>query len=68
VKRFLTVLAAGALALPLVACGGGGGGGDSSDGIVGRLTGDPDDEVTSQLEKLVEKAVARTTSDEPIPD
>jgi hypothetical protein len=67
VKRFLTVFALGALALPLCACGGGGGG-DSSDGIVGRLTGDPDDEVTPAIEKLVEKAVARTTSDEPIDD
>ena len=66
-KRFLTVLALGTLALPLAACGGGHGG-DSSDGIVGRLTGDPDDEVTPTLEKLVDKATSRTTSDAPIDD
>jgi hypothetical protein len=67
VKRKTTLLALLALALPLVACGGGGHG-DSSDGIVGRLTGDPDDEVASDLEKLVDKALARSTSDEPIDD
>ena len=66
-KRFLTVAALGLVALPLAACGGGHGG-DSSDGIVGRLTGDPDDQVTPTLEQLVEKAVARTTSDAPIDD
>lgn len=66
-KRFLTVCALGALALPLAACGGGHGG-DSSNGIVGRLTGDPDDEVTHDLEKLVDRAVSRSTSDAPIDD
>jgi len=66
-KRILTLLALGALALPLAACGGGGGH-DGSQGIVGRLTGDPDDEVTRDLEKLVDRALVRTTAEDPIDD
>ena len=66
-KRTLPLFALLALSLPLAACGGGGHG-DSSSGVVGRLTGDPDDEVARDLEVLVDKALARTTSDEPIGD
>ena len=59
----------GALLLTLAACGGSGGGGnDDSKGIVGRLTGDPDDEVARDLEKLVDKALDRGLDDAPIDD
>ncbi|MBL9085930.1 MAG: hypothetical protein JNM10_02205 [Planctomycetia bacterium] len=65
--RRLALLALAALAsLPLTACGGSGGG--DGPGIVGRLTGDPDDEVSPQLQSLVEKALDRGETDAPIDD
>lgn len=65
--RRLALLALAALAsLPLTACGGSGGG--NGPGIVGRLTDDPDDEVSPQLQSLVEKALDRTETDAPIDD
>jgi hypothetical protein len=59
------------LAASLCACGHGGGGGTAGSnpsGIVGRLTGDPDDEVTPALEDQVFRAVKRGEDDDPIPD
>ncbi len=68
-KRTRTLAALVFVALVVPACGGGGGGrNDSSDGIVGRLTGDPDDEVSRDLEVLVDKALQRTTAQDPIDD
>ena len=50
---------------------GGGGGGSASNsgatpGIVGQLTGDPDDEVSPQLQDLVGQALARNADDDPL--
>ena len=66
-----------ALALTLGAVGCNNGGGDSAsgssvatvttaNGVVGQLTGDADDDVSPQLQDLVEDALARGDSDEPL--
>ena len=66
-SRRIALLALAVVAsLPLSACGGSGGG--DGPGIVGRLTGDPDDEVSPQLQSLVEKALDRNETDAPIDD
>ena len=57
----------------LIGCGGSSSGGSSSaatapatTGTVGQLTGDPDDEVSSDLQLLVAQAIALDESDEPL--
>ena len=50
----------------LAACGGSGG--RSADGIVFRLTGDDDSEVSNDVENLVEKAFAIPADGDPIDD
>lgn len=59
-------LAIAAAVTPLAACGGSGG--RSADGIVARLTGDDDSEVSDGVENLVEKAFAVPADGDPIPD
>jgi ABC-type glycerol-3-phosphate transport system substrate-binding protein len=65
-RSALLLAAHGAALLALAACGGGGS--RPADGIVGRLTGDDDSEVTNDLEELVEKAFSVPADGEPIPD
>lgn len=65
-KRILRWFGAAAVLVPLVACGGGSS--RSADGIVARLTGDDDGEVTDELENLVERAFAVPADGTPIDD
>jgi hypothetical protein len=51
---------------PLAACGGSGA--RSADGIVARLTGDDDAEVSDAVENLIEKAFAVPADGAPIDD
>jgi hypothetical protein len=62
---FFLAFAASAL---LAGCGGGGGGGDGKTGVVMQRTGDPDDEVTPELDRLVYRALLLEEGDEPLPD
>ncbi len=67
-KRAIRWLVFVTAVVPLAACGGGSGGGRSADGIVGRLTGDDDGEVSNDVEDLVEKAFAVPADGAPIDD
>ena len=62
IRRLVLAMAVASLA----ACGGSGA--RSADGIVARLTGDNDTEVTDAVENLVEKAFAVPADGDPIPD
>ena len=63
----LSLIAVGLCGILSMGCGGSSSsGGGTTTGIVGQLTGDPDDQVSSSTQQLVSDALARGDTDEPL--